>query len=313
MRNIFCFAVACLLCAACTKTANQTDKNIQFQFKFEPTQDRLDGFGRLQNTLPAGHAGQTPTFNSMAIHYIELAKDSLTPLGTGVILYRGTETTVGGANAIDFSKLAVKGANAPFLPLPLKGIAAGEYKWIRVSVAYQNLDIKYNLVNLNTAWGLGTTQLNQGGRVAALIGFNSYVTNLQIDQQSVAVNANKTQGFGAMETKFSGPLAQPPYSTYIPNRVITWQSPAGATTVVNPFPLPLPAGSCVVTGKFAKPLVITGAETADILTTLSFSINKSIEWIDTNGNGQLDFDVQNSANNEAVIDMGLRGLKPSWQ
>ena len=61
-------------------------------------------------------------------------------------------------------------------------------------------------------------------------------------------------------------------------------------------------------GSFEQDLTITGNETEDIQLTLSFSINKSFEWEDTNGNLEWDIDVGNPANTEKVVDMGLRGL-----
>ena len=101
---------------------------------------------------------------------------------------------------------------------------------------------------------------------------------------------------------------------YTTTRLAAWQS--AGTTVVNPVAqslIGLPANSCLIQGKLNKPLVITGNETADINTILSFSTNKSFEWTDSNRNQKLDFDVQTPANNEKVVDMGLRGLIATWQ
>lgn len=58
---------------------------------------------------------------------------------------------------------------------------------------------------------------------------------------------------------------------------------------------------------------MTGNETGDITVTLSFSINKSFEWVDDNGNGQLDMYADGVTPAEKIVDMGLRGLIPSWQ
>jgi hypothetical protein len=63
----------------------------------------------------------------------------------------------------------------------------------------------------------------------------------------------------------------------------------------------------LVTGAFDRPLVITGTETGNVTVNLNLSINKSFEWIDGNGNGKWDVDQ-----NEAVVDMGLRGLFPTY-
>ena len=64
----------------------------------------------------------------------------------------------------------------------------------------------------------------------------------------------------------------------------------------------------MVTGNFETPLVITGNETDDLVLDMSLSINKSFEWIDTNDNGLWDVDES-----ESVVDMGLRGLVPSYE
>ena len=42
---------------------------------------------------------------------------------------------------------------------------------------------------------------------------------------------------------------------------------------------------------------------------MNLSINKSFEWLDANGNGKWDVD---NTSGENVVDMGLRGLIPTW-
>ncbi|MBK7139463.1 MAG: hypothetical protein IPH74_10720 [Bacteroidetes bacterium] len=82
--------------------------------------------------------------------------------------------------------------------------------------------------------------------------------------------------------------------------------------MVNPleaFGVIIPRGSCIVTGKLDTPLVITGDEAADKKAILSFSINKSFEWVDTNSNGKWDYTYPETI--EQIVDMGLRGLKVS--
>ncbi|MFN0033330.1 MAG: hypothetical protein ACKVOR_14300, partial [Flavobacteriales bacterium] len=67
----------------------------------------------------------------------------------------------------------------------------------------------------------------------------------------------------------------------------------------------VPAGSCVVTGEFASPLVITGSETEDIVVIISLSTNRSFEWTEVNMDG-----FYEPSAGEAVVDMGVRGLIP---
>jgi hypothetical protein len=87
-------------------------------------------------------------------------------------------------------------------------------------------------------------------------------------------------------------------------------APANATTVPNPLfaTSPIPQGSCVVTGKFVNNLVISGTETKDVVVNLSLSINQSFEWSEVNFDGKYE-----PAVGETVVDMGLRGLIPSYQ
>ena len=78
-----------------------TEAKLIFQFKFDSTQLRLNNLGQ-PSALPAGNAGQSPIFNSMCAHYIEMTPTMFTPLGSGAVLYKAPETTAGGSNAIDF-------------------------------------------------------------------------------------------------------------------------------------------------------------------------------------------------------------------
>jgi hypothetical protein len=71
---------------------------------------------------------------------------------------------------------------------------------------------------------------------------------------------------------------------------------------------PIPAGSCLVTGQFLNPLIVTGNETKDINIIVSLSTNKSFEWIDVDSNGTYD-----PNNGDQVIDMGIRGMIPKIQ
>lgn len=152
---------------------------------------------------------------------------------------------------------------------------------------------------------------NQLGTLAGFIGFNTYISDFMIKNKSVTVDEDKVQGFWGFEVQLDEPY-QSYYIQYAnPSGVTTGQSPNGATTVVNileQFGVTLPQGSCIVTGQLDEPLVITGNETENIDVTLSFSVNNSFEWVDDNGNGEWDWDVQ-AGTIEQVVDMGLRGLK----
>jgi hypothetical protein len=281
---------------ACGKSDSTTNR-LAFVYDFNASQERLNNIGQIAPIAP-GHAAQTPDFKKMSVHYIELAPSAFTLLGQGEVVYKGVETTKGGELAVDFDQAPNLAAGQKFAEIELSSLKPGTYEWVRVSVTYQNYDIAFDLMDGATSYP------NQKGSVSSFVGFNTYISSITPFEQPLEVLANKKQGFWAFETKFAGALAPL-------NRVISGQGPAGATTVVNPLfaSSPVPPGSCVVTGKFAQPLVITGNETEHLRVKLSFSVNQSFEWKDTNGDGKW---TVSSTQTEQVVDMGLRGLIPSW-
>jgi hypothetical protein len=271
-----------------TNDANSAGPKINFVFKFDSTQVRLNNLGQPA-TVSAGNDAQSPVFNSMSAHYLEMTKDQFTGIGAGAVLYRAPETTLGGSNAIDFDQSNFAGQGQTFLSVPIKDFAAGTYNWLRVSLAYQNYNVKFR-----------SGGVNYNGTLASFIGFRTYVRNYKIKDSTVTVNANKDQGYWGFETVVPG----------FGNFINTGQAPAGATTVPNPIfaTSPIPAGSCLVTGQFAAPLVVTGTETADITVIVSLSTNKSFEWKEVFGPGTFD-----PANGDVVVDMGIRGMIPARQ
>ncbi|WP_026935318.1 hypothetical protein [Christiangramia echinicola] len=260
----------------------QTEANLIIKLDVDPNQVRLGNTGST-TSVPSENAGQDPDFNIISAHYLELAPNMFTPLGEGEILYHASETTKGGGNAIDFDNSIKVAPGEVFLTIPLKDIKPGSYEWVRLSLSYQNLDAEVyfegNLYDVT---------------IAGFVGFNTYISNFKVKNETVEVNDNKLQGFFAFES-IAG--------------VNTGQVPSGGITVPNPIfdTSPIPQGSCVVTGEFQSPFNITGNETEDIIVTMSLSTNKSFEWQDLNGNGKWDIGTENS---EPVVDMGLRGLIP---
>jgi len=258
-----------------------------FKFKFDSNQVRLGNLGQPSN-VGSGNAAISPVFQKMSAHYIELALTDYTALGGGAVLYKAKETSAGGSNAIDFDSSKVVGENEEFFSIALKDMTPGTYKWLRVSLAYQNYDIKYK-------YNYASVDYTAEGRLASFIGFKTYVRSYQIQNMSETINANKLQGYWGFES----------FST-----IYNGQAPPGATTVPNPIAgsSPIPAGSCVVTGQFANNLTITGKETQDIVVIVSLSTNNSFEWTENNADGWYQPDI-----GETVVDMGIRGLIPIIQ
>lgn len=260
---------------------NPPSPRLYFTFKFDSTQQRLNNLGQPAG-IPSGNAAQTPLFRKMSAHYIEMTPEALTGLGNGLVLYHAPETTIGGETAIEFDKSIRVGEGEEFFSIPLSQVAAGTYKYLRVSLAYQNYDIqfKYDTFNLQ-------------GTIASFIGYNTFITKYKPKDIEVTLNANKKQGYWAFETV---------------GQVIQGQAPPGATTVPNPIfaTSPVPQGSCVVTGAFSEPLSISANETKDIHVVVSLSVNKSFEWKDIHSpDGRYE-----PGAGDTVVDMGIRGLIP---
>lgn len=288
-------------------TATGTGPRLIFKFKFDSTQIRLDNFGNPSPTIPSGRGAYSPLFNQMAAHYIELAQGDLTALGSGQILYHAPETALGGTTAIQFSKSVVVRENVIFFSTPLSLVTPGTYKWLRLSLSYQNYDIPYKANALpGNHIGIGT--------VASFLGYKTYVTKYKIKDQDFipsssvgGPNVNHPQGYWGFETYI------PVYGYWKSDG----QAPANSTTVVNPnfANSPIPQGSCVVTAQFTdmlgtnQLLTITGTETQDIIVTVSLSTNKSFEWTEV---GTPDGYYQPEIG-EVPVDMGIRGIIPKVQ
>jgi hypothetical protein len=272
-------AIMLLFVTACKKKKEETPQNnakLHLKFKFDSTQVRLDNFGNPVG-VASGNAAQSPKFNKMSAHYVEFAQNMYTQIGKGYIAYHATETNAGGGTAIEFSKCKPVGNNEVFLSIPFKDIPKGTYEYLRVSLAYQNYDVKFkfsgNMFN---------------GTVASFIGYNTYIQQYKVKDSSVTVNANKLQGYWAFETFYN---------------VIQGQAPG--TTVVNPIAAtsPVPAGSCVVTAVFPTAFTVTGNENSDKTIIVSLSTNKSFEWREVNADN-----IWEPAVGENVVDMGIRGM-----
>jgi len=263
-----------------------------FKFKFDSTQVRLNNLGQ-PTVVAAGNAGQSPKFNGMSAHYIELTADDTTKVGKGSVLYKAEETMCAGTKAITFCKSVVCKEGDVCYSIPIASVTPGTYKWLRVSLAYQNYDIKVR-----------TNGQNIDGTIASFVGFNTYVTKYKM--KSAVMTPTAGGGPGNHLQGYWGFMASVMGYTY------TADGQSEKTTVVNPNPSsPIPAGSCLVTGAFEQnaapgvgaPLVITGSETSDIIITISLSTNKSFEWKELTNDGLFEPSI-----GETVVDMGLRGL-----
>ncbi|WNM19551.1 hypothetical protein [Flavobacterium capsici] len=286
MKKLLLIALSglCLLFSSCSKEESTDEPMLIIKFKFDPNQVRLNNLGQPA-TIPAGHAAQSPQFNQISAHYVEFAPNANTQLGSGSVVYHAPETVLGGSTAIDFDQAKVVTEGETFLKIPLSQLNSGTYEWLRVSLSYQNYQINIRHQNVDYQ-----------GTLASFIGINNYISSFSIGNNFFDINGNRPQGFWAFA------INNQPYSA-------SGQAPANATTVPNPLAStsPIPAGSCVVTGKFPTNLIITGSEKNDVVVTLNLSINNSFEWQEVTSDGKFEPSI-----GENVVDMGIRGLIPTF-
>lgn len=270
-----------------------TGAKIIFKFVFDSTQVRLDNTGAIATIAP-GNAAYSPKFNFISAHYIEMAQGDLTPIGGGVKLYHAPETTCGGSVAIVHCEGVLVKNNEVFFSTPITSAMAGTYKWLRVSLAYQNYDIKIKTISAGVI----------EGTIASFVGYRTYVSKYKMHGTVMTPNGgagNKDQGYWGFHTKVFG--------------TDVWkEGQAAATTVVNPNSanIPTPNGSCLVQGQFVSgttntPLMITGTETSDIIITVSLSIKNSFEWTEITNDGYFQPEI-----GETPVDMGIRGMIPKY-
>ncbi len=300
--SAFLFLLALLAFSSCQK---RPDPLVYFRIKFDPLQERLNANG-MPAGVTSGRAAQTPSINALGIQQIELTTSSSTAPGKGLILFSTPMTTAGGESAVDFAQVKFAKDGELFFSIPMSQIGIGKYEFVRVSVAYQNFDVLFNMLRVPFAGDFN----DERGTLASFMAENNYITKYRVGVKDDAVNGNRKQGYWCFESKLT--------SAYSSNdRVYTGQAPDGGLTMVNPiYPTsPLPVGACVVTGKFDTPLSITGKEAQDLTVTLSFSTNRSFEWEESIArNGKWDADRQANTGQptiERVMDTGLRGLK-AW-
>lgn len=320
-----------LIAGSCNKNNNSpvtTHPHLIFKFVFDSTQVRLNNFG-LPDTIPAGHAAQSPRMNVMCGHYIELAPNASTALGMGVVLYQTPTSTAGGSSAIDFSKEIQVPDNGILYSVSLDSVTPGTYQYLRVSLAYQNYGVNlYYDTSFTVNYSGYNIPVNISQQfpctIASFVGVNTFITSYVVNTEGFVVNSNRPQGYWGFESKgtlnyedtiYGVPVSYPyPY-----NWLDSGQAPAGATTVVNPLfaTSPIPAGSCVATGQFIsssnhQPMVLTipakGTATSDIVVTVSLSTNHSFEWTEVVQDG-----LWEPTKGENIVNMGIRGLIPYIQ
>lgn len=263
---------------------DKDEAKLIIKYSFDENQERLDNFGNPA-AIPAGNAAQTPNFEKLGIHSLELINSPYTLPNEGTIIYKGAETTAGGSKAIDFEKEKLVSDGDVFVEIPLKDVIPGTYTYLRNSLAFQKYSIDFRFNHSSGTYDLNST-------LVSFIGYNTYIKNFDIIEENISLNSNKLQGYWAVET-----------DTDFGNFVESGQAPGTTVPNILSATSPIPLNSCLVTGAFENALTITGNETEDIILNVKISINNSFEWVDDIADGKYE-----PGAGEAVVDMGVRGL-----
>lgn len=284
LNHFFIAASILLLVAACNKT--EEEPKLIFKYTFDKNGDRLDNLGQPA-TIPVGNAAQTPNMKELGIHSIELIDFVFSFPTNSTIIYKGETKTKNGISGIDFDQELVVKDGEILIEIPLSEITPGTYTFLRNSLGFQKgeIDFYYN----DPTYG----PFDLTGELASFVGYKTYISSFKVGADNITVNDVVNQGYWAFNV--TNPI----------NVTQSGSSPANATTVPNPLGAnsPIPPGSCLVTGAFETPLVITGNETENITIEVAVTTNNSFEWEDVNPDGKFE------PAHENVVDMGTRGLK----
>jgi len=274
-----------LIFSACNKKEENSPQLI-FKYTFDENGARLDNLGQPAS-IPTGNAAQTPVMKEIGVHSIELIEYVATYPTLNTIIYQGDTKAFNGDSGIDFDQELIVKDGEVLVKIPIENITPGTYNYLRNSLGFQRADIEfyYN----DSIYG----DFNLTAELASFVGYKTYLSSFDVGDQNIEVDDIVSQGFWAIH------IDEPISVTQQGN------SPGLGTTVPNPLGAdsPIAPGSCLVTGEFETPLIITGEETEDIIVEVQISINNSIEWTEVNVDGKFEPAVEN------LVDMGTRGLK----
>ena len=337
MNKFFVIALTALAFVSCTKGTNE--RYLILKVKFDPTSAPLNDSGFLYAT-PVGNGALTPTYNSMAPAYIELAPDLGTPDSTVPYKSDFKYTLFSSENATDnfghsgvrYTSLQITKDGEAMVSIPLNTITPGTYRFLRLAVAYQNFDILYkldstvsNLYHNGTLYPSASFYGMYHASISAFSDSTFFDNGFTVSNYTVNNMPPKTvkkSGFYGFETQLGT------NSFYYPLEKTSTLQVADSVASVNTIyaKVKTPKNASVFTAPFytinfknytqdtiMTPLVITGGETESIIIDCTMITKNSFEWKNDNGNGVWDaYSNKPGAKNEGVYNFGFRGMKPFY-
>jgi len=256
---------------------NPVFSTLNFSFKFDSLQDRLDNSGML-SSIPGNHRALSPKNPGFRIGYIELLSDPSTPAGYGVRIF-GTGQV---SNSFDTGYPCCQGVidenenfSTPYLALQ----DPTTFNWMRIYFTYTHFDIDY--------------KINGSPYETSVSGFlaeKSLTYYFEIRDSVYSEYSTKINGEWYLEADTPG------YGVVLHGSAFT----ASPNILYNT--VPTPSNSCVVTCAIDPPLFFDHPDNKTI--TISLSTNKSFEWIENS-----DPDFFEPFNGDTIYDFGIRGIK----
>ncbi|MCD8528414.1 MAG: hypothetical protein LRY27_00155 [Chitinophagales bacterium] len=207
MKNILFISLAMVLISLSACKKDKQEPMLIFKYTFDENGERLNNFGNPA-TIPAGNAAQTPDFQKLGIHSIELINYVVSLPTENTVLYKGETKEVNGVSGIDFSAEKIVSEGEVLVKIPIKDITPGTYNYLRNSLGYQNY--KINFLYADSTLG----NLNLVGNIASFVGYRTYITNFDLAGQNIDVNDMKDQGYFAFHIASPFPFTQTGSSTF---------------------------------------------------------------------------------------------------
>lgn len=293
----------------CSITLLSCDKDvtefvsIYFQAEADLVGTPLGSDGSAYVNAP-GVAAITPdSVDYISIYYIELVPDANTQYKDGVTIWRSPETFETNVAAIDFDSLIRITPNEDIFISNLKRVLPGTYSHIRVGVACISYNITVNVEDFDV---IGDKE-NVPATILSFLGYRTYLREVELASFTESIFDDRVLGFYMMATRFE----DQPMANFL--RMV--QVNSNAMNVVNELAAtaPIPTTQAIITGTFDTPLIIEEDESRDLVVRISPILKDVVRFEDLNSNGIWDVNAQFQALSEPLNDMGLGGVKASFE
>lgn len=274
---------------------NNAAIQLVFRLRFDSSLASLNSYGGAF-VLSPGHAAQSPTMVTLALDQLELMPDKETLPGTGAILYTAPKTSCAKNGtypwpATNFCKLHLIGESEIVFSIALNALPPGNYKWLRLLVAYSEMKI------MSRTTSSGNAPATFAGFYAEKTFVSKIKTETSVLTPTFFPSNYKSRGSYLFEQDVFG------------QKVIVEGLTTHHTVVHYNMAQPFTFQQMFVeftdpSGQIPKPLQVTGNENISQEVQLIFGTNKLFEWQEKTADGLYQPEI-----GEMVYDFGFRNLQ----